>query len=1185
MNNKINADSSSDLPPTADAPQSVEPIGSMIGPYKLLQVIGEGGMGTVYLAQQERPVRRRVALKIIKLGMDTKHVVARFEAERQALSMMEHPNIARALDVGATDTGRPYFVMELVKGLAITRYCDEKRLTVNERLELFKAICNAVQHAHQKGIIHRDLKPSNILVAEYDKQAVPKIIDFGLAKALHQPLTDKTMFTRLGQVVGTLEYLSPEQSQMSQLDVDTRADIYSLGVLLYELLTGSLPLDRARLRSMALDQVHKLIREEEPPKPSTRLSRSGSSETIAANRQIESKRLGSLLRGDLDWIVMKAMDKDRNRRYESANGLGMDIQHFLQGDPVTAAPPSAGYRLRKFAKRNRVAVVVSSLVAMALVVAVVGTSAGMAWALAEKGRANQQSDLARQAQASAQNAQKTAEEAHADALYAQYVSNIPAANSFLNDNSTILARNTLTRTPPEHRNYEWAVLVNRAWPVYPMDDRGGADLAADDSASSHWKVGRTHILREIIPSNVSGGLNSGQFSPDGESVFLALAAGAVKRFSVATGDELARYTTPGGVLLATGVCPDGEIVGGFTFSSRLSLWDVETQTRLMSHPDSVQLSPPWIFRWTPDKRYVISSHMGSTIRIWDTNSPDLKMVKQWHAHDKDAMDLFVSTEGDFLITASLDKTLRKWSLPDGEPMGVYSAPTSKEIEFQGISPTGKMAVTVCAGGSSFLWNIETGEKIHDLARPDSNPYDGDNRHAASFSRDESCVAVMTGRLGATVFDVATGKPLNSIEGHGYPLRSIQLAPNGDRLLTISEDNRARIWGCVPEQPTELARAHSDIIFQIDINTAGTRLLAGSFDTTASVWNLQTQQRETVYTGHDSEIIAVDFSPNGVHAASLDALGGLHVWEITTGEPLLAIEPKSNDFAKRLARAGGGLRKNVLNFPAVLSTGLFTPDGSRVVAFQNDSMKVFDAQTGDVLAVLEDANFSGWPVFSHDSALVAVLELSRQEVGVWDIRTGEFQSRLVGNREHLVMLDFSPVDNRLVTSIMDSKITIWDASSGRKVRELDEPAGAGSSCRFSSDGQFLLVGYSDSTARVFDSTTGELVTTLVGHNSRVRDVRLSPDGTRLLSWGMDNKAMIWDFHGSLSNQLLVLGGDSKLLQAHWTPDGRDIVAAWSDGRIDVWSGATQEDIAQLDDTRTLADAFEQWRPDHMNVTTN
>jgi serine/threonine protein kinase len=355
------------LDPAAMLPPAEGP-GSRIGPYKLLQQVGEGGMGAVFMAEQELPVRRKVALKIIKPGMDSRLVIARFEAERQALALMDHPSIAKVLDGGATASGRPYFVMELVKGVPITKYCDEHRLTPRQRLELFVPVCQAVQHAHQKGIIHRDLKPSNVLVAPYDGRPVVKVIDFGVAKATGQRLTDKTLFTEFGAVVGTLEYMSPEQAELNNQDIDTRSDIYSLGVLLYELLTGATPLDRKRLKDASFVEMLRLIREEEPPKPSTRLSEAKDTlPSISAQRQTEPAKLTKLVRGELDWIVMKALEKDRSRRYETANGFARDIERYLADEPVQACPPSAGYRLGKFVRRRKAGLAVAGLVLVLLV--------------------------------------------------------------------------------------------------------------------------------------------------------------------------------------------------------------------------------------------------------------------------------------------------------------------------------------------------------------------------------------------------------------------------------------------------------------------------------------------------------------------------------------------------------------------------------------------------------------------------------------------------------------------------------------------------------------------------------------------------------------------------------------------------------------------------------------------------
>lgn len=469
----------------ARARKALEEAPEMIGPYRVIERLGAGGMGEVFRADQKAPIRRQVAIKLIKLGMDTKQVVARFEAERQALAMMDHPNIAKVFDGGTTADGRPYFVMEYVKGVPFTEYCDSVKLPLRERLNLFIPVCQAVQHAHQKGIVHRDLKPSNILICLYDGRPVPKVIDFGLAKALYQPLTDQTIYTKHGMMVGTPLYMSPEQAEQNNLDIDTRTDIYSLGVILYELLTGLTPLERDQLRTAAYNEVLRLIKEVEPPKPSTRLSGSASLPSVAAQRGIDPKQLSRSLAGDLDWIVMKALDKERSRRYDTAVGFAKDIERYLNDEAVEACPPSAGYRLKKVLNKHRGKVVAASMLLCALIIGIIGTSLGFYQAKIAETKANQseaktfaalegvtkerdekekQRQIAEDAKQAEEHQRKIAEQQKTDLEHQAYRLGLQTAYNSLEAGELDSARETLETLPERLRGWEWRWLMAETEP-------------------------------------------------------------------------------------------------------------------------------------------------------------------------------------------------------------------------------------------------------------------------------------------------------------------------------------------------------------------------------------------------------------------------------------------------------------------------------------------------------------------------------------------------------------------------------------------------------------------------------------------------------------------------------------------------------------------------------------------------
>ncbi|PYJ93096.1 MAG: hypothetical protein DME23_26610 [Verrucomicrobia bacterium] len=474
--------------------------GDRIGRYKLRENLGEGGCGVVYVAEQEEPVRRRVALKVIKLGMDTKQVVARFEAERQALAMMDHPNIAKVLDAGTTETGRPFFVMELVRGIRITDYCDQNNLSTRERLDLFIKVCHAIQHAHQKGIIHRDIKPSNILVTLHDGVPVPKVIDFGIAKATEGRLTDATVYTQLHQFIGTPAYISPEQAEMSGLDIDTRSDIYSLGVLLYELLAGSTPFDPKELLACGIDGMRKTIREREPVRPSTRLATLQGEEltTAARRRSIDAPKLVHLLKGDLDWIVMKCLEKDRTRRYDTANGLAMDLKRHLNQEPVIARPPSTAYRIQKAIRRNKLAFAAAAAVSLALLIGVaVSTTQAVRATRAERAK-QALLESEQQARQAAIRAQTEAEVERDRARRNLYAADINLAHQAWLQSNLGKARRLLARTRPEAgqedlRGWEWRYL----WGLTRGDD--AAEIA-------HFNGGVFHLAFVDNDRSVAVGL-------------------------------------------------------------------------------------------------------------------------------------------------------------------------------------------------------------------------------------------------------------------------------------------------------------------------------------------------------------------------------------------------------------------------------------------------------------------------------------------------------------------------------------------------------------------------------------------------------------------------------------------------------------------------------------------------------
>jgi eukaryotic-like serine/threonine-protein kinase len=837
---------------TVDEPIRERP-GSVIGPYKLLEQIGEGGFGVVFMAEQQEPIRRKVALKVLKPGMDTRQVVARFEAERQALAIMDHANIAKVFDGGATESGRPYFVMELVRGVPITKYCDEHRLTPRQRLELFIPVCQAVQHAHQKGVIHRDLKPSNVLVALYDGKPVPKVIDFGVAKAAGPRLTGRTLFTEFGAVVGTLEYMSPEQAELNQLDIDTRSDIYSLGVLLYELLTGTTPLERRRLKGTGLLEALRLIREEETPRPSARLSTTAELPAVAASRGLEPKKLSGAVRGELDWIVMKALEKDRSRRYETANAFAADVQHYLNDEAVEACPPSTLYTLRKLVRRHKRAFATGCFVAAVLTAAAAGL--GVSYAQVQEEQHKTEAALGRETRAT-----KALAEALADRERSLYVQLIASAAYERARNHAARAEELLEQCPPKWRGWEWDYLKRLPFADFPTLRHG------DDA--------------DVIVTDVA-------YSPDGRLLASGGLDGVVKVWDARTGKGLLTLRAAPRFVRGLALSPDNRLLAGGGEDKRVKVWDATTGALL--HEFSIHGGVLEALAFSPDGSRLAASDQDRFVQLWDV--PTGREV--WFLQDDGLparRGLAFRADGRQLVAVGSNGIVKVRDVANPRT----AAAIDGQVPYTSVAAFSLDRRLVALGGEDGrikVWQLEPWKLVAEL------PGETHEIIALAFGAADQRLASTADARDAKIWNLTTGQETLTLDSlHSRRLNALAFSPDGLRLASGGADGAVKVSDGTPwaesgqDGQALVLGGHEHHVVGVAFSPDGGRLASASRDQTVKVWDARTGRELLTLRGGQAPFTGVAFDPNGSRVAASNWDGTVRIWDANTGRNSFASGP-------------------------------------------------------------------------------------------------------------------------------------------------------------------------------------------------------------------------------------------------------------------------------------------------------
>ncbi len=1092
-----------------------EAVGQTLGRYKLLERVGEGGCGVVYVAEQTEPVRRRVALKVIKLGMDTKQVVARFEAERQALAMMDHPNIAKVLDAGTTETGRPFFVMELVRGIRITDYCDQEKLGTKERLDLFIKVCQAIQHAHQKGIIHRDIKPSNILVTLHDGVPVPKVIDFGIAKATEGRLTDATVYTQLHQFIGTPAYMSPEQAEMSGLDVDTRSDIYSLGVLLYELLTGKTPFDAQELMSQGIDAMRKTIREKEPVRPSTKLSQTIGAANVSSLKastsgkptteeevRADSRRLLRIketihqLKGDLDWIVMKCLEKDRTRRYETANGLAADLRRHLNNEPVVARPPSTAYRFQKAFRRNKLVFTAGATVAGALVLGVVVSAWQAIRATQATEAESRQRVIAEAAQAQAQTKQheaeversraesekKRAEAAELAARQRAYASDMNVARQALAENNLGRALDLLNRQRPQPgqkdlRGWEWRYL---------------------------WKKTRSDALFTL--SQEPAEIYSLAASPDGHW----LAVGPVHQ-------------------------------GG------LAVWDLRTRRQVVrlagdeTHAQAAFSPVEPLLAFTSSAFSANGPHQ-THLWLWNTAKREL-LAKI--SLDNDCLGLAFARDGRTLVTSTLEGHITLWQMPAGTKLASFPSEQiggGPQVGFA-AAPDLSLAVYALPEGKIRAIDLRDGKELWTaLAAKEFIT-------TLAFSPDGKTLASAAGFTESDIrlWEVATGKQIGHLKGHGSFVAALVFWPDGKKLASSSADQTIRIWDVGSQKCLDVLRGHRLEVWRLALLPDARTLVSGGKDGTVCLWDTSfIHDRPSRRTLPTDNVVNSSFASDGRSLVTLTRQGQVTQWTDTDfqlGTPLVELE------------------KNAV-------TSCFSEDGRFLAAqWTNGTVEVWDLSRRILLRRLTDAAGMVRTAGPKASGLVQFLP-GGQKLITWSGRDNLLHEwNLFSGAEEQTWQAPLAFDSVAVSPDGRQCIALgWEGDfvlrnlkdKSQRTPELNLLEGD-LGC-FSPDGKLFAAASSLGYAQVWDAATWQPLATLGGFLKGAHTLAFSADGKRLAVGGGDNEAVkLWDTE-SWQDVFTLEGQGTGYMGVWFSPDGNTITWGNKSGALHIWSAPSWEEIA-------------------------